>query len=694
MKGSYLCKSLLVGLLCLAACSPSTERGTGEAGSDVLIEKLAEARTLAESAPLQSSELALDVLAQVELKGNIDLAAAAKLILCTYTTPPLAIDTTLAFCREAMGYYEQYPGRKEQGIVLNSIGILHDIKGEKDLAVQSFEEAEDIFLELGDLEWLGQVYNNWGVVHVTENSLETATRLYIKALAVNENSGNERGLMATHSNLGRLYYKQRLYEQSKEHAEEGVRLAKKLQSATWLPLSLNLKGDIYHKSAQNTEALLAYEEALAIARDNGDDYNLIFTLNRLARLYLDNDQPRQALDYIQQSLNRAMVAGKRKDLEEIYLILGECRARIGEFQEAKPYIDTAYSLAQVDRDYKYLLQAYRQYGDLYYDLGNYKLSLSFQKRFQALQDSINSLENEELLSRLEREFNRKEQELEIFELKEKATQQYLFLVILSGLIGMILMIAVGFYTYYRRIRRFNEQLETKVQERTEALKQSNIQLERFAYIASHDLKTPLRTISSFLSLIKRRIQPYKDSELEDLLSFASNGAKQMNNLIEDVLEFSKVSTAEMKKEVVDLNQTIRSVLYNIDDFLKEKKGYVETHALPAVMGNGGYLHQLFQNLIVNGLKYNENEHPKVTISCQDQGEDYRFCIEDNGIGIDLSYQDTVFEMFKRLHTAAEYEGTGIGLALCKKIAEQHGGKIWLEHSSPAGTMFCLTLPKE
>ena len=141
MKGSYLCKSLLVGLLCLAACSPSTERGIGEAGSDVLIEKLAEARTLAESAPLQSSELALDVLAQVELKGNIDLAAAAKLILCTYTTPPLAIDTTLAFCREAMGYYEQYPGRKEQGIVLNSIGILHDIKGEKDLAVQSFEEA-------------------------------------------------------------------------------------------------------------------------------------------------------------------------------------------------------------------------------------------------------------------------------------------------------------------------------------------------------------------------------------------------------------------------------------------------------------------------------------------------------------------------------------------------------------------------
>ncbi len=656
--------------------------------------KLADAKNLAESSPLQSSELALEVLEEFEQTGHTDLAAEAKLILCTYTTSPLTIDTTLAFCHEAMVYYQQTAGSKEQGILLNSIGILHDIKGEKDTAVQAFKDAEDIFLELGELEWLGQVYNNWGVVHVTENSLETATRLYIKALEVNETSGNERGLMATHANLGRLYYKQRLYQQASEHAEEGVRLAKKLKSATWLPLSLNLKGDIHHKSAQNSEALLAYEEALAISTGNGDDYNLIFTLNRLARHYLENDQAEEALGYIQRSLDRAIAAGKRKDLEEIYLILGKCRARIGQYKEAKPYIDTAYSLAQVDRDHKYLLDAYQQYGDLYYDLGNYKLSISFQKRFQALKDSISNLENAELLSRLEREFKRKEQEQEIFELRERSGQQYLFLVLLSGLIGMIVMIAGGLFSYYRRERKFNEELESKVQERTEALKQSNIELERFAYIASHDLKTPLRTISSFLSLIKRRIKQYDNPELEDLLSFASNGAKQMNNLIEDVLEVSKVSTAEMKKEVVDLNQTIRSVLYNIDDFLKEKNGYIETHPLPAVKGNGGYLHQLFQNLIVNGVKYNQAEQPKVMIYCQEQGDNYRFCIEDNGIGIDLSYQDAVFEMFKRLHTAAEYEGTGIGLALCKKIVEQHGGQIWLERSSSTGTLFCFTLPRE
>ncbi len=693
VKGSYLYKGILVSLLFLIACSPSADQGRGTPDSNALVEKLAEAQKLSESSPLKSSELALEALAKAESMEYRDLVAEAQMILCTYTTPPLAIDTTLSFCREAMAYFEQVDAQREQGILLNSIGILHDIKGEKDAAVQSFKNAEDIFLALEDLEWLGQVYNNWGVVHVTENSLEAATRLYIRALEVNETLENRRGLMATHCNLGRLYYKQRLFKQAREHAEKGVKLAKETQSATWLPLSLNLIADIYNKRGQISDALLSYEEALTIATKNGDDYNLIFTLNRLARFYLNNNQPEKALSYIQRSLNRAMAAGKRKDLEEIYLIIGECRAETGQFEVAKTYIDTAYTLAQGDRDYKYLLQAYQQYGDLYYDLGNYKLSISFQKRFQALQDSINHLENEELLSRLEREFQRKEQEQQIFELKEKSSQQYLFLVLLSGLAGMIVIISSGLFFYYRRVRKFNEELETKVQERTEALKQSNTQLERFAYIASHDLKTPLRTISSFLSLIKRRIKKYNNPELEDLLSFASNGAKQMNNLIEDVLEFSKVSTAEMKKEAVDLNQTIRSVLYNIDDFLRANNGYVETHKLPAVMGNGGYLHQLFQNLIVNGVKYNETKKPRVIISCQMQGKNYRFCVEDNGIGIDLAYQDTVFEMFKRLHTSAEYEGTGIGLALCKKIVEQHGGEIWLEDSSPQGTIFCFTLPQ-
>lgn len=693
VKGSYLCKCILGGFLLLAACSPSADRGQGILDSNALVQKLAEAKNLSGSSPLKSSELALEVLEKAELLAYPDLVAEAQMVLCTYTTPPLAIDTTLSFCQEAMVYFAQIDAQKERGILLNSIGILHDIKGEKDRAVESFKHAEDIFLSLEDLEGLGQVYNNWGVVHVTENSLEAATRLYIKALEVNETLENQNGLMASHCNLGRLYYKQRLFEQAKEHAEKGVRLAKEVQSATWLPLSLNLMGDIYNKREQVTEALSSYEEALAIATKNGDDYNLIFTLNRLARFYMNNDQPLKALSYIQRSLRRAMAAGKRKDLEEIYLIIGKCRAATGQFEVAKSYIDTAYTLAQGDRDYKYLLQAYQQYGDLYYDLGNYKLSISFQKRFQALQDSINHLENEELLSRLEREFQRKEQEQQIFDLKEKSSQQYLFLVLLSGLVGMIVIISSGLFFYYRRVRKFNEELESKVQERTEALKQSNTQLERFAYIASHDLKTPLRTISSFLSLIKRRIQEYNNPELEDLLSFASNGAKQMNNLIEDVLEFSKVSTAEMKKEIIDLNETIRSVLYNIDDFLRANNGSVETYQLPSVEGNGGYLHQLFQNLIVNGVKYNEQERPKVLISCQLHEKNYRFCVQDNGIGIDLAYQDTVFEMFKRLHTSAEYEGTGIGLALCKKIVEQHGGEIWLEDSTSEGTTFCFTLPQ-
>jgi light-regulated signal transduction histidine kinase (bacteriophytochrome) len=166
----------------------------------------------------------------------------------------------------------------------------------------------------------------------------------------------------------------------------------------------------------------------------------------------------------------------------------------------------------------------------------------------------------------------------------------------------------------------------------------------------------------------------------------------MNNLIEDVLEFSKISTVEMRQEQVDLDKILQSVLYNIDGFLQDKNGKVEYGEMPIITGNSGYLHQLFQNLIVNGVKYNEKTQPKVYIDCQLKDATYQFMIKDNGIGIDEEYRELIFEMFKRLHTSDKYEGTGIGLALCKKIVEQHGGRIWVGSSDENGSRFYCTLP--
>ena len=692
MKSILLLTWSLLLLLILGACSEGKEQEDYSKEEKHLQEKLEKARSVADVSPLVSNQLATEVLFESKALKRSSIVAEAQLILCTYTTFPKSIDSTFQYCQAALTYFEKENNSLKKGMLFNSMGILSDIKGEKKEAVEYFEQAETLFKETDNNFWLGEVYNNWGVVYVTENSLEKALLFYIKALEVNESSGNKKALMASHNNLGRLYYKQRLYANALEHALESQQLAKATNSATWLPLSFNLVGDIYAKTNQQEEAIVYYEQALELATENEDDYNLIFTLNRLARIHEKKGNNEQGLNYIHRSLTRAKATGKRKDLEEIYLIIGACNMGLGNYRVAKSFIDTAYYLAQEHRDYKYLLGAYKQYGELYQHFNDYKMSISFLERYQALNDTLRDVENTELLSRLEREFLSKEQAKEIFELKQKASDQNLFLLILLGVFIIVVIISYGLLVYSRKVKKLSDELEIKVKERTNELAQSNIHLERFAYIASHDLKTPLRTISSFLSLIKRRIKPYNNPELEDLLSFASNGAKQMNNLIEDVLEFSKINTAEMRQEQVDLDKTLQSVLYNIDGFLQEKNGKVEYGKMPIIAGNSGYLHQLFQNLIVNGVKYNENTQPEVYIDYELKDATHQFMIKDNGIGIDEEYRELIFEMFKRLHTSDKYEGTGIGLALCKKIVEQHGGRIWVENSDEKGSCFCFTLP--
>ncbi len=227
------------------------------------------------------------------------------------------------------------------------------------------------------------------------------------------------------------------------------------------------------------------------------------------------------------------------------------------------------------------------------------------------------------------------------------------------------------------------------------LEQSNEELERFAYIASHDLKTPLRNVVSFLSLIERKVEKYDDKDLSEFIQIANNSASQMYHLIQDVLEYSQVNNYDKKNlKVVDLNEVISSISQILQPIIKEKNCCIFADQLPVVMGDRIRLSQLFQNLIENGCKYNNSESPTVFITHQKTNTHHIFHIKDNGIGIDEKYQSRIFEMFKRLHTYAEYEGTGIGLAICKKIVNSYEGDISIRSEAGIGSTFKISLKLE
>ncbi len=245
-------------------------------------------------------------------------------------------------------------------------------------------------------------------------------------------------------------------------------------------------------------------------------------------------------------------------------------------------------------------------------------------------------------------------------------------------------------------REIDERLEAEreLREKTEALARSNADLEQFAYVASHDLQEPLRMVSSYVQLFEKRYAGQVDAQADKYIRYAVEGAKRMQSLIGGLLEYSRVGRLDEPFGTVDTNAALDQALSNLRSAIEESRASVTRGPLPTVTGNAGRLAQVFQNLIGNAIKFRHPDQATVHVSAVPQGRDWQFAIRDNGIGIDPQYLDRIFIIFQRLHTRAEYPGTGIGLSICKKVIERHGGRIWVESRVGAGATFYFTLPRD
>ena len=225
------------------------------------------------------------------------------------------------------------------------------------------------------------------------------------------------------------------------------------------------------------------------------------------------------------------------------------------------------------------------------------------------------------------------------------------------------------------------------------LERSNDELTRFAYVVSHDLQEPLRSIGGFAKLLATRYGGKLDDRAEKYITYMVDGVDRMSRLISDLLSYSRVGTGERVFEPVDTGEIVSKVMDNLQAALEQSRGQVIPIDLPSVMGDGPQLMQLLQNLVGNALKFRGDQPPRVVIKAEVQGDRWRFDVADNGIGIPPEKQSEVFQIFRRLHSKDEYPGTGIGLAVCKKIVERHGGEIWVAAEESRGTTFCFTLPR-
>ncbi len=237
-------------------------------------------------------------------------------------------------------------------------------------------------------------------------------------------------------------------------------------------------------------------------------------------------------------------------------------------------------------------------------------------------------------------------------------------------------------------------LAEKLAQHAQELARSNAELQQFAHVASHDLKEPLRMVASYVQLLAKRYKDKLGADADDFIRYAVDGVERMQNLIDDLLIYSHVSTCVRGLKSTDCDAVLHRSLANLKAAIEETHATITHDPLPTVIADNMQLIQLFQNLIGNAIKFSGVKPPRVHVSAEQKGNEWVFSISDNGIGIESEYADRIFIIFQRLHSRGEYTGTGIGLAICKRIVERHGGRIWMESKTEKGATFCFAIPAE
>ena len=235
--------------------------------------------------------------------------------------------------------------------------------------------------------------------------------------------------------------------------------------------------------------------------------------------------------------------------------------------------------------------------------------------------------------------------------------------------------------------------EEALQRTMAELERSNAELEQFAYIISHDLQEPLRMVASYTQLLEKRYKGSLDADAEEFIAYAVDGARRMQNMIQSLLSYSRVGTRGKPFEPTECESVFEQALANLKLTIDESGAGVTHDPLPRVMADETQLIQLFQNLLANAIKFRDEKQPRIHVSAKEDSNECLFSVSDNGIGINPEYFDRIFVIFQRLHGREEYPGTGIGLSVCKRIVERHGGRIWVESQPGEGSTFHFAIPK-
>lgn len=601
-------------------------------------------------------------------------------------------------------------------------------------SVEYYEKSMKIGKDINDILLQIKCNNNIGLVNFDLGNYPQALEYYQKTLKLNEETQNKRLKAIVYNNIGEVFYDLENYHKALFNYKKCLNIAIELNNQIIMAGSYNNIGNAYYKQKEFQLAIEYCEKGLALNQKLGDKKTMAESYNYLGDIYYELKEYEKALEYHKQSLNLRETLGYQQGIADSYYDFGRLSLIKQKYVSAAKWCEKGLNLALKESAIPLAENCSKCLYDVHKKLNHHKKALVYHEQFQLFKAQLVNEERTKKIAQLELQYEhekektilekrRNEAILEAqeatlqAEIEQKQKNEVLLQAQIEkgriwflGLMIISVLIAISLLSSFLLTSSNNKKLNSKnkeldqqkkliekhlrlLKQKNEELKQyieSNMSLQKFAAIVSHDLKAPLRGIKSFSDILNKQLKNEKSVLAKDCLGFITENTVKMEALIDGVLDYSKIDS-KAEKETLSLNKLIDDIANDFMASAKDNSILISREELPDIQGNPTQIRQLFQNLIGNGIKYNDKEIKKIHVSSKSLEGNFQFLIKDNGIGISPKYHKKIFDMFRRLHGDSEYKGSGIGLATCQKIVEQHHGKLWVESEEGNGSSFYFTI---
>jgi len=616
------------------------------------------------------------------------------------------IDKTLDYAHKALALSNNLKYGKGRRIALDNLSIAHYLKGNSTLSDSLNKIVIQLATEAQDENLLVAASIIRGANLKRQNKIDEAIQVYLDGLALAEKLKIRRETAILATNLGYVYLSNSSLKKARKYLQKSLNTVDKEKDLHIVSWNTRQIAETYLQEENWDKALFYYNQAFPIIQQIKDTRSIGFINAGFARIYLEKKELIKAEKYTTAALKEVRKTDDSEIRSKIYMDILAIYAKMGKtakvIQIGEEALTLNKQLENADLEIKiidHLAAAYAQEKD-------YANAYKYTSMAKGISDSLGIEKRLNLALEWEEKYQSEKKEAENSLLKAQQEEQAatirnqkLLNYSLSVFALLLALLGYTIFNAYQQKKKNNLLLEEKVLERTHALQltnkqlvQSNEELGRFAYVVSHDLREPLRNIMNFTQLLKKMVTFGDYTDIQKSTAFIYKNAKRMNKLILDTLAFTDLSENGLTIEPVNLNKTIENIESAIAGTLEEKNAKIEiTKPLPIIAGNKSIMFSLFKNLIENGIKYNEHHTPAIKIDYQVKGQEYLFSVQDNGIGIPSNYHTSIFGMFKRLQSKDKYEGSGLGLAHCKKIVENLDGEIWVKSEEGQGATFYFTI---